>query len=238
MASFHIFFSISFLILFFLCHIATSQKFCRTSSCGGNSALPIKFPFQLNTTQTPGCGYPGFNLSCNTKSQTILTLPYSGDFIVQEIDYFSQSLVISDPDNCLLKRYLKNFTLSDSPFRFESTGYSFTFYNCSSNASIYGIRPIDCLNNGDNYSVWMSPSFYYGGMVEVPASCRVLLNSTIPFLAPLGLRLVWTEPRCGDCEENGGDCGLVSDTGLKNGCYNVQSRASGSSSGTVTGMFN
>ncbi|KAM3711868.1 hypothetical protein ACB098_01G141300 [Castanea mollissima] len=239
MASFHIFFSISFLILFLLCHIATSQKFCQTSSCGGNSALPIRFPFQLNTTQTPGCGYPGFNLSCNTKSQTILTLPYYGDFIVQEIDYFDQSLVITDPDRCLPKWFLKNFTqfLLDSPFQYGSIGYGLTFYNCSSNVSIFGIGPIDCLNNGDNYSVWMSPSFNYGDMVGIPTSCSVLLNSTmLPLSALSWLRLVWTEPRCGECEENGGDCGVVSDTGLKTGCYNIQSRASGSNSGTVTGL--
>ena len=228
MASFHIFFSISFLILFFLCHITRSQNFCPTSSCGDNSAIPIKFPFQLNTTQTEGCGYPGFNLSCNTKSQTILTLPYSGDFIVGKIDYFSQALLITDPDHCLPERYLKNFTLLDSPFQFLSTGNNFTIYNCSSNVNLFGFGPIDCVKNSDNYSVWMSPSFYDGDMVMVPASCSVLLNSTmLPLLAPRWVELVWSEPNCEGCD---GDCGCYN--------YNVQSRSSGSSSGTVTGKFN
>lgn len=227
MASFHIFFSISFLILFFLCRIATSQNFCQPSYCGDNSTvLPIKFPFQLNTTQTKGCGYPGFNLSCNTKSQTILTLPYSGDFIVREIDYFSQSLFITDPDHCLPERYLKNFTLLDSPFQFLSTGNNFTIYNCSSNVNLFGFGPIHCVKNSDNYSVWMSPSFYDDDMV--PASCSVLLNSTmLPLLASSWVGLVWSEPNCEGCD---GDCGCYN--------YNVQSRSSGSSSGTVTGRFN
>nr|XP_023925154.1 putative RING-H2 finger protein ATL21A [Quercus suber] len=236
MASFHIFFSISFLILFFLCHIATSRNFCQTSSCGDNNFIPIKFPFQLNTTQTKGCGYPGFNLSCNTKSQTILTLPYSGDFIVREIDYFSQSLVITDPDHCLPERYLKNFTLLDSPFQILSTGNNFTFYNCSSNVTLLGFGlfgPIDCVKNSENYSVWMSPSFHDGDMV--PASCSVLLNNTmLPLLAPW-VELVWSQPNCEVC---GGDCVLASDSDLKVGCYNynVQSRSGGSSSGTVAGL--
>jgi len=105
-----------------------------------------------------------------------------------------------------------------------STGYNLTFYNCSSNVNIFGAGPIDCLKNSDNYSVWMSPSFYYGDLV--PASCSVLLNSTmLPLLAPSWVGLVWSEPNCGDC---GGDCGCYN--------YNVQSRSSDSSSSTVTGL--
>lgn len=165
MASFHIFFSISFLILFFLCRIATSQNFCQPSYCGDNSTvLPIKFPFQLNTTQTKGCGYPGFNLSCNNRNQTILTHPYSGDFVVESIYYFGQSIsIINDPDYCLARWFLnQNITLSalGSPFHLDTTEtYTCFYYNCSSNVTkiIYEFYlPVYCLSR-DNLTVLATP---------------------------------------------------------------------------------
>ncbi|KAB1215496.1 putative RING-H2 finger protein ATL69 [Morella rubra] len=86
----------------------------------------VKFPFRLK--QSPeACGYPGFDLSCNNRSQTILSLPYSGDFVVRGISYLGQSIFIDDQENCLFRRFLHNFSLSGSPFRFESSG-TFTFF--------------------------------------------------------------------------------------------------------------
>ena len=85
MASFQIFFVSTF--FFFLHNTALRAKICETLlSCDGYASdFRIKFPFQLNTTtsrstQAKSCGYPGFNLSYNNQRQTILTLPYSGDF--------------------------------------------------------------------------------------------------------------------------------------------------------------
>ena len=99
-----------------------SAKKCKTTYCDDFIRSPlVEFPFQLHTTsrQAKRCGYPGFNLSCNSRNQTILTLPYSGDFVVYYIDYFLQSLLIEDPDGCLPRRFLnQSFTLSGSPFHF------------------------------------------------------------------------------------------------------------------------
>ncbi|ONI07426.1 hypothetical protein PRUPE_5G119800, partial [Prunus persica] len=50
------------------------------------------------------CGYAGFDLSCNNQSQTIITFPSSGDFIVQWINYREQTLFINGTDNCIPKR--------------------------------------------------------------------------------------------------------------------------------------
>ena len=74
-----------------------SAKKCKTTYCDDFIRSPwVEFPFQLNTTsrQAKRCSYPGFNLSCNSRNQTILTLPYSGDFVVYYIDYFLQSLLL------------------------------------------------------------------------------------------------------------------------------------------------
>uniref|UniRef100_A0A2N9J352 RING-type E3 ubiquitin transferase n=1 Tax=Fagus sylvatica TaxID=28930 RepID=A0A2N9J352_FAGSY len=233
MASFQIFFS-TFLLLFFfffllfLPHTARSQTTCKPSTCGGSRSPPIKFPFQLNNTQTKGCGYPKFNLSCNNIGQTIVTLPYSGDFVVQDINYLSQAMFITDPDNCFAKRYLKNFTLSGSPFQLESTG-NFTFYNCSSNENLFGFGPISCVS-GHNYSVWMTPSVY-GENFLIPDSCSLMMSAMLPLLSPRWVKLVWSEPSCEDCEERGADCGLESNTSLDVGCFNVPSSPSTATTG-------
>ncbi|GMY04979.1 putative RING-H2 finger protein ATL21A [Fagus crenata] len=220
MASFQIFFStflllFFFLFLLFLPHTARSQTTCKPSTCGGSRSPPIKFPFQLNNTQTKVCGYPKFNLSCNNIGQTIVTLPYSGDFVVQDINYLCQAMFITDPDNCFAKRYLQNFTLSGSPFQLEPTG-NFTFYNCSSNDNLFGIGPIPCVS-GHNYSVWMTPSFI-GENFPIPDSCSLMMSAMLPFSSPEWVRLVWSEPSCEDCEERCGDCGLESNTSLDVGC--------------------
>ncbi|KAG2721347.1 hypothetical protein I3760_02G078100 [Carya illinoinensis] len=118
MAAFQIFFSIFFFGFFFLPQIASSPTNCKPSSCNGTQNLPVKFPFRLNGSQAEACCYdPRFDLSCNNQNQTILTLPSSGDFVVIEISYREQWLQIGDPEQCIFKLLLHNFSLSGSPFR-------------------------------------------------------------------------------------------------------------------------
>lgn len=99
----------------------------------------------------------GFNLSCNSRNQTILSLPYYGDFVVYFIDYFLQSLLIKDPDGCLPRRFLnQSFTLLGSPFHFEFYN-NYTFYNCSEETIYKRARRVSCLS-GDNFTVWKTSS--------------------------------------------------------------------------------
>ncbi|KAF3971320.1 hypothetical protein CMV_005065 [Castanea mollissima] len=215
MASFQIqFVSTFFLLLLFT---ASSAKICKTTYCDDLIRSPlVEFPFQLNTTsrQAKRCGYPGFNLSCNSRNQTILSLPYSGDFVVYFIDYFLQSLLIEDPDGCLPRRFLnQSFTLSGSPFHFEFYN-NYTFYNCSEETIYKRARRVSCLS-GDNFTVWRTSSPF----TELQQQCRVKLN------APIEVQLTWLEPHCVYCVYGVEECAFKSDTGLEVGCFNVASTA-------------
>lgn len=226
MASFQIFFISTF---FFVLNTASSAKICKTTHCDDLFRFPwVKFPFQLNTTsQNKRCGYPGFNLSCNNRSQTILTLPHSGDFVVQGISYSEQSMNIDDPDGCFPRRFLtQNFTLSGSPFQLSETSKNYTFYNCSKETIYKRARRVSCLS-GDNFTVWKTSSPF----TELQQQCRVILN------APIEVQLTWFEPNCVYCVYGVEECAFKSDTGLEVGCFNVASTAPTPPTPSTGGMF-
>ena len=77
--------------------------------------------------------YPGFEICCKEKKQTILELPNSVQLSVDEINYKSREIVVHDPDFCL-RVQLQNLTLSASPFNFKLSNFfleDFVFFNCS-----------------------------------------------------------------------------------------------------------
>ncbi|KAB1199723.1 hypothetical protein CJ030_MR0G014421 [Morella rubra] len=79
-----------FLVVVFLVDLGDGQKYdCPELSCG-SSGLPIRFPFRLNSQPEYLCGYPGFNLSCTHRNETVLELPNSVKLFVTRIDYVSQ----------------------------------------------------------------------------------------------------------------------------------------------------
>jgi hypothetical protein len=214
MDSFQIFFSTFIFFMFFLPN--TSAQICEASN------FSVEFPFQLINTPLPKrCGHLGFNLSCNNGNQTILTLPaYSGDFIVEDINYVyvDQSIGIRDPDECL-----QIFTLSCSPYQPYPNNY--TFYNCS-NMTSYWIPRDSCLSV-DNFTVLetvFSEEFFSDEWLLL--HCQVILN------APISVRLSWSQPSCEDCEWRGKECALESDMSLEVACFDAPTTPS-----TRTGMF-
>ncbi|XP_041029110.1 putative RING-H2 finger protein ATL21B isoform X1 [Juglans microcarpa x Juglans regia] len=223
MASFQSFLFFIF-IWVFLSRIESSTAICKTSSCDGSQSPPVRFPFRLKDSQPKSCGYPGFDLSCNNQSQTILTLPYSGDFVVEDIDYLGQSIYISDPNHCFPKRFLDNFNLSNSPFQFE-VPENFTFFNCSSNATMmYLYWPIYCLS-GDDYKVLFTTTLYTD-ILSPPTSCRMIstaVTALLPFPQSQPVQLIWGVPNCQRCAGSGGDCARENDSSLEVGCSNIPS---------------
>ncbi|KAJ6411046.1 hypothetical protein OIU84_007740 [Salix udensis] len=87
---------------------------CREERCKKHGPV-IRFPFRIKGKQPDYCGYPGFDLSCTDRKETLLELPTSMKLYVNEIDYASQLIVARDPDECLPKQ-IRNFSLSRSPF--------------------------------------------------------------------------------------------------------------------------
>ncbi|GMY38647.1 RING-H2 finger protein ATL20-like [Fagus crenata] len=221
MASSQIFFVSTF---FFFFPNTASDKICETSYCGENRLPLVEFPFQLNTSQAKRCGYPGFNLSCDNKNQTTLTLPNSGDFHVDYINYQDNLIYITDPDDCFPRRFLKqSFNLLGSPFQLKNTmsNHNYTFYNCSFNKTTHSLsQPIPCLSS-DNFTVFKS---YYPDK-WLQSRCPVILH------APFSVQLSWNNLNCSLCE-SGEQCALKSDTSLEVGCFDYSSTLS-----TRTGTF-
>ncbi|XVE58063.1 hypothetical protein DITRI_Ditri04bG0140200 [Diplodiscus trichospermus] len=215
MALFEIIFSF---FLFFL-QPSTSVEICG-DSCG---IQLIRFPFRLNS-QPDRCGYPRFNLSCRNQAQPILSLPFSGDFNVVNIDYMFQNIWINDPDDCAPKRLLQGLNLSGSPFELLYPR-SYTFFNCSSASSteLAKARYISCLS-GTNFSVVAIPVDRVDMSSSLSTSCSEIATVLVPLAWPgwsdpaYGIRLTWNEPDCLSCESRAGICMFKSDTGLDVEC--------------------
>ncbi|CAL5442690.1 unnamed protein product [Camellia sinensis] len=214
-----------FSTLSFFTHTAFSDTNCQPSSC---SIAPIvRFPFHLANLQDDRCGVPGFGLSCNSKNQTILTLPLAGEFIVTYIDYNTKWIYINDPDSCIPKR-LQIFTLYGSPF-ISVFPMDITFLNCSLDSSYDFQFPIYCLSNYPKYVVVASSSS------SVPLGCQNMSRVSVPvddtvyrYQNPgalgVDLMLTWRIPGCVACEAKGGTCGYKNVNRRQIGCFNLPSQ--------------
>ncbi|KAK3228054.1 hypothetical protein Dsin_007916 [Dipteronia sinensis] len=219
MSSSHQLFFFFFLIFFSAIHISTSVNTCPVSCSATGLGPVIRFPFRLKDQPLP-CGYPKFELSCNNRSQTILNIHKLGNFTVQNINYESQTIWINDPDYCLPERFLRSFSLSDTPFRVEYL-MEYTFYNCSSvgitETDFPGSRVISCMS-GDKFTVVAVPTYRFNVSGQgITGLCRVIDTVVMPVFWPSwsgleqGVPLKWDRPDCKSCEERGGTCGFTND---------------------------
>ena len=153
-------------------------------------------------------------------TQTILELPYSVKFAVDQINYKSREIVVHDPDFCL-QRQLQNLTLSASPFNFRldssifnSRIADFTFFSCSSSSTKdFQFLSIPCrLLDGNPVSAVRSDWGLDGLDIS---SCHKLFNSSLPngiFDGGDYFSFTWSESICGNCEKAGEKCRLKSNS--------------------------
>ncbi|KAK8366432.1 hypothetical protein V6Z11_A02G118900 [Gossypium hirsutum] len=148
----------------------------------------INFPFQLkNRPNEYRCGYPGFDVSCNNQTDTIIAFPSSGD-----------------PNGCLAKRLLEGFDLSGTPFQ---TVYlqNFTLLNCSNDVPFWYpefVTYISCLSSENNYTVAISVDrtdlfVPFSSCLEI-ATVSVSSLLKWEFLTDT-MWLTWNEPDCKRC---------------------------------------
>ncbi|XP_065860214.1 putative RING-H2 finger protein ATL21A isoform X1 [Euphorbia lathyris] len=216
-----------FFILYFLLSILSvyASENCPVSRCSSDN-IPIRFPFRLEGLQTKDCGYPGFDLSCNNQSKTVVKFPYAGDFLVRSIDYTTQQIQLYDSGICLPNR-LMSLNLSGSPF--VPAGYqNYTFLSCPTPLVESRFITISCLSNS-TISVLATSSRSI--VASLSTSCRIITSSLIPislsvkndewFSSQLGddLELTWYSPNCNECETKGGICGYKSNTSQAIGCF-------------------
>ncbi|XP_031125294.1 RING-H2 finger protein ATL22-like [Ipomoea triloba] len=197
---------------------SSSDDLCTPFSCNEFLGPEIKFPFRVTGKQPERCGYPGFNLSCNDFGETVITLPETpGSFVVNDIDYASQIIRISDPDNCLSQRIL-NLSLAGSPFR-DPDDMRYTILSCLIPLPMLVVA---CVGNMSK-SVTAVPDF-----AEAPMECVVAKNVSIPRIVERDeiwregvvtrLELRWEKPDCRDCGRLNKVCGFSTDQGLEIGC--------------------
>lgn len=174
----------------------------------------IRFPFRLKT-QPISCGLEGFELSC-LNNKTVLYLPSSGDYYVQEISYLHSRISVMDvhETTCPLKNIL-SFNLTNSKFSFIYS-YNYTIVNCNEKYPWTGtnfykpIGPIDCISSEKFFVYAMSA---HESMDMLPSSCRIsqtveisdemtlqdaILRATLEWEALVG---------CHHCEKSGHYCG-------------------------------
>ncbi|KAI5329177.1 hypothetical protein L3X38_028574 [Prunus dulcis] len=234
MAALELFFSFLLLLIFFF--IIPTRASCPLSSCPNGPT--VRFPFLLQSLQLWRCGYAGFDLSCNNQTlQTTLSLSNSNgnNFVVRAIEYDLQALIVSDPDQCLPKRFLDGSfdnLLNTRPFRIHSF-QMYTFLNCSPQATSFlaSARNISCLS-GENHTVFAMPSVEYDNWLQSTAPspspspsssglCEVISSVRVPARAANelavfgdaieGVALTWSTPDCRVCETSGRYCGLNRD---------------------------
>ncbi|KAJ9178808.1 hypothetical protein P3X46_010659 [Hevea brasiliensis] len=187
---------------------------CPKSSCG--SGPDIRFPFRLKDRQPEPCGYPGFDLSCTERNETLLELPDSVKLYIQDIDYVSQIINVSDPDECFVRQAL-NINFSASPFLFESSEQyltDYTLFNCSSpKEHIYGKVPCLGVPGYEVYKIYGHQRISDFDLTSCTKMYNILSFPNFRYGIDSGsiIQLTWPKPACGLCEARGGTCELKSD---------------------------
>ena len=91
-------------LLLFVLFIGEGHSSSPEIRCGEDGPT-IQFPFRLKDRQPDHhSGYPGFDLYCNDKNDTVLELPTSIKVFVKQIDYKSQLIQVTDSDNCFPRK--------------------------------------------------------------------------------------------------------------------------------------
>ncbi|XP_031114151.1 putative RING-H2 finger protein ATL21A isoform X1 [Ipomoea triloba] len=215
-----------FVLPFFLSSLISARNDCTSSFCG-ISPFPIRFPFRIQGQQPDNCGFPGFNVRCSNQGKAVLSLPYMDDFIIRDINYANQEILLYDPSGCLASRLL-SLNLSSSPFK-PAYYQNYTFLSCSGDSMMPRLNAIGCLSNSSVSILATSLPTPAGEM----NSCSILttLQLSVPwtsqnefgFYSDLGshLLLAWSAPSCENCEAKGGICGFRNATSQEISCFNA-----------------
>nr|TKR98728.1 hypothetical protein D5086_0000200450 [Populus alba] len=214
--------------LFYFMFIAELGASLNCAGSCGNRGLHIRFPFWIKDRQPEQCGYPGFDLSCNDKGDIVLELQDAVKLYIDKIDYKNQVIYASDPQGCLLSQH-SNFYSSGFHIQFKMSKVNFTIFNCSLNNAISRPR-IACLSTL-HYDVLAVDS-------EQSIDDNELLSCTKMYDLPVqrDIRLSWSNPKCGYCEETGKLCRLRinSSSELETECYGLPRQKKGARKRNLT----
>ncbi|KAL9374765.1 hypothetical protein Peur_031644 [Populus x canadensis] len=211
---------VGLLMLVLVGHGVGLNDLCQEERCGKHGPA-VRFPFSLREKQPDNCSYRGFELSCTNREETLLQLPNSVKLYVNKIDYASQLIIASDPDQCLPKQ-LRKFNLSTSPFKFgDMEQGDYAFFNCTSGKGDTD-QKLACLS-GPGYDIFAYFSSYPIGYSDLTSCTKMYNLSSIPreiFWQNNILHLKWSGPECVHCEAHGKFCRSKNNSaGLETECY-------------------
>ncbi|RZC84812.1 hypothetical protein C5167_047595 [Papaver somniferum] len=205
-----------FFIFLISLKLVACQKICPVYRCSDAGHEPdIVYPFGIKEHQEVGCGYPGFNLTCNILDKTVLKLPQSGEFLVRKIDYANKEIRLYDQNNCLARRLQdQNLNVNLSPFK--AYAYQiYNFFNCppsiTKNSTTLAVTKVPCLSNPTNtvFVTISSSSEVDSNIAEalISGGCELLAPVTVPIpfsavnkvssydFSIEDLYLTWNEPK-------------------------------------------
>ncbi|KAM7275797.1 hypothetical protein ACFE04_017663 [Oxalis oulophora] len=191
----------------------------------GTNNINITFPFYIQG-QNPSCGQPGFEVTCNTKGNPILTLS-ENNYTVKEIFYDNQTIHLSNdgwfgPKSTSCVRPIRNMSLPNDRFAFVgNVGKLLLFYNCSmtlqtERLSNYYSETDDCssvLAVSEDNSDMGNVTKYCNNRVAAPVNMygdKSDYNISAVFIRGFGLK--WSASDCSACLQTGGRCGFDNTT--------------------------
>ncbi|GMY20138.1 rust resistance kinase Lr10-like [Fagus crenata] len=215
------------LFVLFIVHLGEGlSNGCSEELRCGKDGPAIRFPFRLKDTQPDHCGYPGFDLSCTDQNDTVLQLPTSVKVSIKGIDYKSQLIHVSDPQNCF-PRHIRGLNLSSSPFEFNKIyPFDYFIFNCTRTSTANYL--VGCLSN-PRYSVYAV--YWYEDINDLIPCTKMYNVSSVPpsIWNSLSLELKWSRPMCGHCEVKGKTCRLKNNsTEIKAECFDLSKNTRGS----------
>lgn len=204
-------FSLTLFLILSITHTVLCVNSCNPTSCSPTGPI-VRFPFRLSH-QPRQCGFPGFDLSCNSQTQLIINLNFAGDFVVTDIDYISQTIYFK-PDFC--PPTIDDFIPYGSPF-IAVLLEEYLVFNCSSRSipRFVPFEVVKCVSSGVNATAVAIPSSYNNGFINrvLPDSCQNIISAdTIP------VGFAWGVPFCETCERRNGTCGYKDVETLETGC--------------------
>ncbi|XP_042005127.1 rust resistance kinase Lr10-like isoform X2 [Salvia splendens] len=172
---------------------------------------PIRYPFGFKHNQHQNCSsHPGFGVYCSN-GDTMLDLPISINLEIKKIDYASQRIFLSDPQNCFARK-LQDLNLSSSPFQFvadnSNNGDGYVIFNCSNSKRDLEYH-VPCLSSGSAYEFYAVPNSSFIDLVSLTNCTRYQDVPPVPsdVFGKNDAVLNWSEPACGaNCEAFGKFC--------------------------------
>ncbi|XP_065633345.1 putative RING-H2 finger protein ATL21A [Quercus suber] len=206
------------LFVLFIVDLGEGHNSCPELRCGDDGP-PIRFPFRLRDRQPDQhCGNPGFDLYCSHNNDTVLKLPTSVKAFVKHIDYKSQLIIVTYPDNCFPWK-TQGLHLSSLPFQFKNSLSDYALFSCTPDTE-YPYQ-VHCLNSAST-SVLAFPSDYDIDNLPILSCTKMYTVSSVPsdIWSSPSLELTWSGPKCGHCEGKGKICRFENNsTDLKTECF-------------------